>query len=386
MDRKSNKKVAGIFLIAGFFLLLCFGTIFLYVQKEFQIKNTQMTEMIVLYPELEQELQENFSFYKEQSIKEMQRLMVYLAAVTALSMVIFCWFWKKQQEKEMREINEEASAVYEQLLRFRKGDFQIEVSFFSGKTAYKWEKIYELMRELGYYFAALKEQLEEEENSTKALITDISHQLKTPLASLRMSHELAKADNLSEVEHKEFLAMEEQEINKLESLLEELVNLSRLECNMIQVKAEYKSIKQTIMKAVNQVFMKAHSKNIEMCVELDKDVLIKHDVKWTAEAFVNIIDNAIKYSDSDTTIRIRTEQLPSNLLIEVEDEGMGIPEEEIHKIFKRFYRGERARENVEEGAGVGLYLARSIIEQQGGTIVAKRKNKNGTIFKIILPL
>ena len=81
---------------------------------------------------------------------------------------------------------------------------------------------------------------------------------------------------------------------------------------------------------------------------------------------------------------IKVSRLPNNVLLEVEDQGMGILEEELHKIFTRFYRGSNAKEK--EGAGIGLYLARSIIEQQGGTIVAKRKQKQGTIFKIILPL
>lgn len=386
MDSKSNKKVIYLLFIAGFFLLICFGAVLLFGQKEIQLRNAQMTEMLVLYPELEEELLENFSFYREQTVETMLHFGAYLVVVTALGMVLFSLFWRKQREKEMKEIYEEADAIYEQLLRFRRGDFQIDASFFSGKTVDKWEKIQELLRELGYYFAALKEQLAEEENSTKALITDISHQLKTPLASLRMSHELAKAENLCEAEQKEFIEMEEQEINKLETLLEELVNLSRLECNMIQVKTEYQSMKQTVTEAVNRVFMKAHGKNIDMCVEFDKDVMLKHDVKWTTEALVNILDNAIKYSDSNTMIIIRAERLVGNLLIEVEDEGMGIAEEEIHKIFKRFYRGKLARNSVKDGAGVGLYLARSIIEQQGGTIVAKRKITNGTIFKITFPL
>ncbi len=386
MDGKSNKKIVGRLFMAAGFLVLCLGALFFVSQKEVHIRNAQMTELVMLHPEMEDELLENFSFYEEQSAATIWHFGIFLIAAAGMCTVLFSVcsnYWDKKEKKDSKR---EADAIYEQLLRFRKGDFEIDASFFEGKNTDEWLKIKELLRELGTYFAALKEQLAEEENSTKALITDISHQLKTPLASLRMSHELAKAENLSDAEQKEFLGMEEQEINKLEVLLEELVNLSRLECHMIQLTPEYSSVKKTLTEAVNQVFMKAHFKNIEMCVEMQDDVMLKHDVKWTTEALVNVMDNAIKYSASDTTIKIRAEKLPGNLLLEVEDEGMGISEDEVHKIFQRFYRGEKARESVKEGAGVGLYLTRSILEQQGGTIVAKRKLTNGTIFKITLPL
>ncbi|MCF2681756.1 sensor histidine kinase [Faecalicatena contorta] len=104
------------------------------------------------------------------------------------------------------------------------------------------------------------------------------------------------------------------------------------------------------------------------------------------EALVNVLDNALKYSPSGTTVSIHVNCLVNHVLIRVEDEGIGIPEGELHEIFKRFFRGSNTKNTVKEGAGVGLYLARNIIEQQGGSIVAKRKNGSGSIFQIMLPL
>ena len=132
--------------------------------------------------------------------------------------------------------------------------------------------------------------------------------------------------------------------------------------------------------------MKAYEKQIEISVEMENDIEVVHDRKWTVEALTNILENAVKYSGTGTSITIRVQPLLKNILVEVEDEGIGIPEEELHKIFLRFYRGTQAKEKVKDGAGVGLYLARSIIEQQGGTILAKRKPEKGSIFNIILPL
>jgi signal transduction histidine kinase len=119
---------------------------------------------------------------------------------------------------------------------------------------------------------------------------------------------------------------------------------------------------------------------------MERDVNVCHDPKWTVEAISNVLDNAIKYSEAGSCVSIRVNQLPNILLIEIEDEGMGIPAEELHKIFQRFYRGKNVRGLVKEGAGIGLYLARRILEEQGGTIAAKRKQQNGTVFRITLPI
>ena len=155
---------------------------------------------------------------------------------------------------------------------------------------------------------------------------------------------------------------------------------------MIQIHSLHESLKKTLTEAVSQIYMKARGKDISIQVEMDDDIVVNHDSKWTVEALTNILENAVKYSPEHTTITVRTQELASNVLIEVEDEGMGIPAEELHKIYQRFYRGRKAKEQVKDGAGGGLYLARKIIEEQGGTIAAKRKAEKGMIFKVTLPL
>ena len=246
-----------------------------------------------------------------------------------------------------------------------------------------------LENRLAQYLAASElsvRSIDVEREKIKELITDISHQLKTPLASLRMSHELVAENRVTGEEQREFLEQESQELTKLEQLLNELVNLSRLETHMIQIHSLHESLKKTLTEAVSQIYMKARGKDISIQVEMDDDIVVNHDSKWTVEALTNILENAVKYSPEHTTITVRTQELASNVLIEVEDEGMGIPAEELHKIYQRFYRGRKAKEQVKDGAGVGLYLARKIIEEQGGTIAAKRKAEKGMIFKVTLPL
>ncbi len=385
MDRKSKQKIRYI-LWASMAVVMVVVFFFYSISYEGKIREEQMQELVVIYPEIEGELQDNFSYYQEQVVRLEWIVMVSVAFLILFLGSILVLIEKQEKRNTIAEVDNEIDLIYEQLVRFQKGNFEIIPSFEDRSVTDKLKSVHEKLRELGYYFSDLKVCFIEEENSTKTLITDISHQLKTPLASIRICHELAKSSELSDDERKDFLATEAQEIGKMEVLLDELVKLSCLENNMIQIKPEKNSLKQTISEAVSQIFIKAHAKNVEICVDMEEDAEIFHDRKWTVEAFANILENAVKYSEPMTTINIRVSHLPSNVLLEIEDEGIGIQEEELHKIFKRFYRGSKAKKMVEEGAGVGLYLARNIIEQQGGTIIAKRKSGHGTIFKIMLPL
>lgn len=386
MDRKSKQKIGYVIAIFLVFLTLMSALFLNSIRQESRLREEQRQELEVIYPEIKTELEENFAFYQEQ-VAQIKWVYFWAAVVLNLLLIIsLIWVYKQEKKKKEDLIKERTAGIYAQLLAFQQGKFQLLQELDEAETEECWIGIYEKLRELGHYFSDLAERLKEEENNTKALITDISHQLKTPLASIRMSHELAESEDLSVKERKEFRETEAREIQKLEILLDELVKLSRLENNMIQLNPETNSLKETIREAVGQVFMKAFEKEMELSVEMEGDIETFHDRKWTVEALANIIENAVKYSERGTNITIRVQNLPSNVLIEVEDEGMGVPEDELHQIFHRFYRGKQARENVKEGAGVGLYLARSIIEQQGGTILAKRRLEKGSVFKILLPI
>lgn len=384
MDRKGKQKIGFICLIIG--VIVLFAAIFFCKEVyEKKISEGQKKELSILYPEFADELSENISYYAAKNMQTdfLIMLAAMLLTVTALAGIYF--LLASVNKRKFTEVENEWNYIYEQLLRFQNGNVDM-LPLPEGNGSKKFSDVYDKLRDLGYYFSNLKEQLAQEENSTKALITDISHQLKTPLASIRMSHELSLSSNLSEEERQSFMETETREILKMEALLDELVKLSRLENSMIQIKCEKCSIKKTISEAVSQIYIKAGAKDIKICVDMENDVEIMHDHKWTAEALANILDNAVKYSPQTTTVNIYVSCLVNHVLIQVDDEGIGIPEGEVHEIFKRFYRGSNTKDIVKEGAGVGLYLARSIIEQQGGSIIAKRKNGTGTTFQIMLPL
>ena len=413
MDRKGKQKLKRYFIVYVIFAVFFTVGMYLITKYEENAKATQIALLLAEHPELEGEIvaiwekSETVDFIRDRDDQKIERVVQMLEetygyhsgsgssdvviriiwGIGLLVGVIVCslFLYLDRRKNWSRYGDEEQlQQLYECLQEFRKGKFQTYPEETSESE--QWLKVWESVKELGQYFEDLKERLEQEENGTKSLITDISHQLKTPLASLRMSHELVAENRVTGEEQREFLEQESQELTKLEQLLNELVNLSRLETHMIQIHSLHESLKKTLTEAVSQIYMKARGKDISIQVEMDDDIVVNHDSKWTVEALTNILENAVKYSPEHTTITVRTQELASNVLIEVEDEGMGIPAEELHKIYQRFYRGRKAKEQVKDGAGVGLYLARKIIEEQGGTIAAKRKAEKGMIFKVTLPL
>lgn len=230
----------------------------------------------------------------------------------------------------------------------------------------------------------LKSRIEREAAETKTLVTDISHQLKTPLASLKMCYEIADTSRFTKEEQHSFLMQGKNEVFKLENLTKSLIQLSRLETNMIRLEPVYESLKKTLQGAVSSVYMKAYRKNIAISVSEFEDENVLQDPRWTQEALVNILDNAVKYSAPNTAVEIRVEPMVSYYLIEIEDQGIGIPKEERNQIFKRFYRGRSSAVQETDGSGVGLYLTRKILEEQGGRICVK-SGREGCIFQITYP-
>lgn len=260
---------------------------------------------------------------------------------------------------------------------------------------YGWKKQKSAQAQAEYLEEKLKEEkirnqqmenaLRREEQETKALITDISHQLKTPVASLKMSYEIVDSTELSREEAREFQEKEREDVDRLARLLEAFTQMSKLETGMIRLCPQKASLQKTLAKAVAGVYVKAMEKGISVETQEFDDILICHDPGWTAEAFANVLDNGVKYVPSGTRITIRVTKMASLVMVEMEDEGPGIPAKERNRIFQRFYRGESESVRRKEGSGVGLYLTRQILERQGGTVCVKNGGNGGSNFVMTLP-
>ena len=219
----------------------------------------------------------------------------------------------------------------------------------------------------------------EEKESTKALVTDISHQLKTPMAALKtcfyMYLDASDAD-----EKTEFLKRSETQLEKLEQLIASLMNISRLETAMISLTKESILLSDLLVDAVNGVYEKARRKSIEISVQETENITLHLDKHWTSEAVINVLDNAVKYSPRNSHITISIEKQHFYTLVKIKDEGIGIPQNEYNKIFQRFYRSNHSYVKQTEGSGVGLYLTRMILERQGGLIRVESVPEKGSTF------
>ena len=252
------------------------------------------------------------------------------------------------------------------------------------------ESFTDTLFKLGNKLMMKTQALAQERDHTKTLVTDISHQLKTPISALKSCFSMyMEAD--TETERTDFLERCALQLNKLESLATALVNISRLETSLITLYPEETLLSDMLTNAVNTIYEKALQKNITIEVN-DSDgenatsLSLLLDKKWTSEAIANILDNAVKYSPSGSMVTLRLHRLYSYVRIEIEDAGIGIPKAEYNQIFQRFYRGSHPSVKQSEGSGVGLYLSRRIIEEQGGTVMVKPAVKQGSVFIVQLPL
>lgn len=225
-------------------------------------------------------------------------------------------------------------------------------------------------------------QAQDEKNQVMELISDLSHQLKTPLANLVMDTELLMDESLTQDQRSEFVHHIRGQVDKMQWLMEDLLKASRLENGMIDFPADNTGIKKTIAKAVGAVYAQAAKKQIEIQAEEFEDFSLYHNPKWTAEALVNILENAIKYSPEKSCVRIGILRLDIYTRITVTDEGIGVAETEYNRIFWRFYRGKQVEQ--EEGCGLGLYLAQLILLQEKGYITVNSKPGVGSCFSVFL--
>lgn len=225
------------------------------------------------------------------------------------------------------------------------------------------------------------ELLKNEKINLKEFLSDISHQLKTPLASLVMFNDLlAENENMSYEDRVKFLKLSQEQLTRMEWLIMNLLKVGRLEADAIEFKLENQNIGETIDLAVSSLREMAHSKSQELIISGDTNCEFIHDKKWLAEALSNIIKNSIEHTQEGGLINIDIEEGKLINRIIISDNGEGIPKELINKIFKRFYKGSSSVNPT--SIGIGLSLSKSIIEKQHGEIKVTSEEGKGTIFTI----
>lgn len=223
---------------------------------------------------------------------------------------------------------------------------------------------------------------QEEKEKVKSLVSDLSHQLKTPLANIRLYQEILKQKGIEEAQKEIFWEKLEHQTEKLDWMLASLFKMVRLEQKAITFEATAQGILETIQRAVDAVYEKARKRQVEIHVNIKEDQVLWHNRRWTAEVFENLLENAIKYTREGTVVEISMEVYETYTQILVKDEGRGIPKEEWNRIFQRFYRGKGSEEI--EGSGIGLYLSRLILEMEQGALTVESEVGTGSCFTVFL--
>lgn len=225
--------------------------------------------------------------------------------------------------------------------------------------------------------------IEKEKNKVQSFVSDISHQLKTPLTNMHLLLESLKQPALPLEEYRRYLDQQERQLDKIDFLIRELLKTSQLENGLIQIRTKKAPIGQTILSALEGILVAAEKKGIEVYYDNTADCLVTHDPRWTGEALFNIMENAVKYTPRNGRLTIRLKQTEKYVKVSIKDTGIGIPQADLPNIFKRFWRGDTG---ISEGNGIGLYLCRQIITLQQGYILVNSAVDYGSEFEVFLPL
>lgn len=244
------------------------------------------------------------------------------------------------------------------------------------RISHRLTRLYGIMQEN-------RRKVDEERQELQMLVSDISHQVKTPVSNLKMVTDTLLTKTVTEQERTDFLQGIRSQTDKLDFLFQALVKTSRLETGAIRLEKKNSLIFDTLAQAMSGIVYGAERKNISVTVDCPEDLHLLHDSKWTAEALFNLLDNAVKYTPVGGRINVSVEQWEMYVKLDVADTGKGIPENNQASIFRRFYREEEVHD--EPGVGIGLYLAREIITRQGGYIKVTSKIGKGSTFSVFLP-
>lgn len=285
-------------------------------------------------------------------------------------------YYSQKRQRELEKITKLAEDILNE--REIKAAASGEETLYA-KIEHQLVRVQELMQ-------GRKDAAEQSRDEIQELISEIAHQMRTPLTNMEtyigfLKEHLDKKLSTDEAVLKYITAIEKSE-EKLHFLVESFIKMSRLEHHIIQIKKEEPDILKTIRNAVGQIQSQAEEKEIQFEIALLDDITCLHDSNWLGEALYNIFDNGVKYSEKRSQVEVSMQINEMFLKIQVRDYGVGIEPGEENQIFQRFYRGRRV--TTQSGFGIGLYVAREIVNSHGGFLVARRMQP-GLMLELRLP-
>lgn len=261
---------------------------------------------------------------------------------------------------------------------FAEGDFTEHLPSLKEGELYN---LYHSIDNLARMLFSQKETVQKTKEFLKGTISDISHQLKTPLAALGMYNEIILEEADDEKLVRDFSVKITAALGRMENLIQELLKITRLDAGAISFELQDYPISDVVERAAENLRIRAEKEGKKIILEGAEEVMLRCDLQWTGEAIGNLIKNALDYTKEGNTVAVSWEKFPERIRILVSDNGCGIAEEDIYHIFNRFYRVSHNR-NGSAGTGLGLPLAKSIIENQGGLLTAESVQGEGSTFII----
>lgn len=297
-----------------------------------------------------------------------------LGLCAAIFAVVGLWAW--YQRRQVSLFADDLCETLDALLSGRQPEnYQPYEDSLTAKVQGKLMQYFDIMSEG-------KRQSQQDKQVIQSLVSDISHQVKTPIANIKMFTNILQQHQLPPEKQAEFLSTMEGQIDKLDFLMQSLIKMSRLETGTFVLHPQEGRLADTIALAMSAVWAKAEAKEISLSADCDSSICVQHDPKWTAEALGNILDNAIKYTPPGGSVTVSVRPWQFYTRVDIADTGIGIAEEHYNDIFQRFYRDPQVAS--QEGVGLGLYLANGIITRQKGYISVKSKVGKGTTFSVYL--
>lgn len=302
--------------------------------------------------------------------KEAGRHMVSAAAWLSVFLTsgVFMFLWRRDR------LYQKAESIMQQYIA---GDFSCHLPQTSEGAVYQ---MFSSMDQLATILQARGETQQKEKEFLKSTISDISHQLKTPLAALTMYQEIIAGEPENPDTVKEFSAKMGVSLKRIKQLIEAMLKITRLDAGGIVFDIQKNPVYEVVSHGINELKVRAKRENKKIILEGDRDQTVPCDLEWTGEAIGNIVKNALDHTDSGGIVHIMWAQSPAMVRIQIKDNGSGILPEDIHHIFKRFYRSKKSLDT--QGVGLGLPLAKAIVEGQKGVISVKSELGEGTAFTI----
>lgn len=211
------------------------------------------------------------------------------------------------------------------------------------------------------------------------MLSNISHQIKTPLTAINLMTDALKNGNMDEAQRRRCIANIEDQTDHITWLVRSLLTLAEIDAGVLVLKKESVPVKEMVDGIVSSIAVEADIKDAAIEVNVPSENVINCDKRWMSEAFSNIIKNSLQHTEAGGTIKISSEETKLSVNIRIEDDGCGISKKDLPNIFDRFYHGEKSDPNSN---GIGLSLAKQIINSQNGTISCESEEGRGTIFEI----